>query len=855
MATGAIIGCTIESHGITATITVEGFASGTKTYNYTASPPTFTVVSKGYSGTSPTTVTRTVKAVKSFALATSGNDLLVTVELDRPIYQKDSTSGSGTAPLLGVASGWITRASPYSDSTSALTSYTPTQSSTLAYPKPVARWATPPCRREVDTWHEEVAAYAMHAENSYPFGVAAVTFRVTDSLADYAEVTATAPTMVARSSTGYGPAANYPLWRVSFDADHRTPTLAFEKGPATRHFKVYPRIGDAVFDTSTESEYDVRVGVRMEELYLDPGDSEGTALNASKVYVDSTWEASYADSSGTFVDREFALVDNGSTRQVVKIVTGRDSSSKVRFNFLEDEEVYTIAVSTTVTPQPGDLMYLNISDVVRLGLVLKYASGVVTFHRLSSTQFASGDSGVTFLYRSGVGSDYIARGATTFSITGNPSSVGGGTSFPGGTVTGFTSLATRTGVGAATAAGNNGNNGLSSGAAKDTIYNAMVKAVTDLSPENKADGCTVILLSGDYPIGPGGATDLSGSGTEPGHWTHIVPQTDHWARIVRYGASAPGIGLRRTHLKGLTLWNAELGNLMDTPSDPPNYALWVDECTLSGPSSLAGLDFVRLGSYPALFYTSSRASSTISGMGIAKLVRDCECYDVAGDCFSKSSAVINASADLCTRSGNTALHGDIGQWEGNETDPSTTNFQNIVWQNIYARRLSVHQLCPNVGGQSGTRFLDVALVNMVQVAPDDRPHGVSAPTIKNLLIWNCTFDSDFGFGNTDGTIESISIESCCFDQFRLLSTTFGYSGWFRNNHYRDVSGTYKSPGTHVSTGGTRDDLFVNHTDATQSAYYAPEGALVEAFDNLEMKVGTDMYGTPFNTADIGGIAS
>jgi hypothetical protein len=181
MAKGQILSCTINPDGLSATFTIESFAAGAKKYHFDTYPPVFTVVSKGFSGTTATTVTRIVIGVKLTELVNSGSNLVITVDLDRPIYEKDNTSGSGTSPVLSVPAGWITRGIPYSDASLLLSSYTPTQSSNLAYPLPISRWASVPCRRFTGTWTEEVTAFALHADSSHPLGVSAVKFKVTDS--------------------------------------------------------------------------------------------------------------------------------------------------------------------------------------------------------------------------------------------------------------------------------------------------------------------------------------------------------------------------------------------------------------------------------------------------------------------------------------------------------------------------------------------------------------------------------------------------------------------------------------------------------------------------------------------------
>jgi hypothetical protein len=667
---------------------------------------------------------------------------------------------------------------------------------------------------------------------------------------------------------------SYPLWQANFNADDRGDGNPFAYGPASRHFKVYPRVGDAIFDTETQVDenanniYDLTVGARTEELFLDPANTDGTAIASAEVYVDSTSVAAFVNGNLSFADREFALVTNGTANLIVKMVTGSDPSSAIRFNYLNDEEFYRISVSASggaATPQYGDIIYHY--DVVGgaqhawLGLVLKYDSGLVTYQRLSTDEFSSGQS-ISFLYRAGPGIDYSTRSGT-FSTASSPSAFGGGTTWPSGsrTITGYQTGAWRDTVGSPS---NQGDDALNSGTLTSpvrTLYGGMAKARLAFATPQSA-GCTLFLKSGDHAIGPGGATDLGGSGTGSNHWTHLIGVTSGNTRIVAYSADVGTnftIDLRRIHFKSVTIWESQLTYLINRNSDSFRAVLWYDECTLSSASPISGGEFSRtgifpnVGPYPAVFFTSCRAATSGRGMVTATLVRDCEAFDVGGDCFSQTAAVINADLDQCRVTGNQALHGDVGQYE------AAIRFQNIIWQNIRAKRLAQHQIAPNV---AASKFIGVAFVDMVQVITDaDTPQGITADQIENLIVWNCTFaGARFGFGG--GLIESVSIESCYFERFVVGGDLIPRMAWFRNNHHQLLTDGASAPGENVSgmqvsTGGDEDDLFAEHVDPTQTDYYAPNssGPLVDSFNSLDIKVGTDTYGASYTTPDKGGTAN
>ncbi len=850
MPTGDLDVCTVQPGGLSIKVRIVGFGTGTTSIDVPAKAPVVSVTSKGYSGSTLTTVVRSVKAIKVLGTpATVGSDLEVELALDAQVYLRDAdvTDGSGTDPTIAVVVAWATNT--LHGNAAADSSHPVSNSSGLAYPKGIGRFATVPCMRRTGVWYEEVVAYGLHPDSTHTDGVAGVAFTITDSGSNAQTKLVTSKTTVNRPANGFGPAASYSVWRCSFDAGDRDGLgTDFAPGSATRDFIVYPRVGDSP-SRFVSSDSGAPVGTRMREFYLDPGDTQGSALDVCKVYVDSTGKIT-GDITGTFIDREFAI--EGSSGVIVKVVADPSlSAGELRFNYLQNELLYTLPIDTvSAAPAVGDLIQKGATH----GIVHRYTSGspnVVLYQLLSSANFADADE-LTFLRRSAVGEDFTV--VTVVDAVDDPTSVGSGTlPTSGGVLTGIQSGATIEDFGAATFAGNDASTHDGSATEpKRTIGPATAVALALKSAALSladVDGCTIVLYPGDYIMGPRDDALDGLNFTNPGHWTTLTNEDDDVpARITGSDDDATnyGIDVRRLHLRRLIIQSPGNTPTVPTHSGGRNAALWLDECVLRGVTTvdigfLTGID---TSAWAAHLFTSCDIERNGQGLPAAMLCRDCRLTDIGGDILSQALCVINVTMDRCNPKGALGgLHGDIGQY----ASPNAT-WDNIVWFCVDARRQKIHQPVPNNGSESGQTFKNVAIINVLQVlvGDDSLDGGFSSPTVTNVLMWNST---TYGFiGAQLAGTTSLSVRSCFFRGFTQIGASALPDAWFRNNHYHVTSGRV-TPGPNASTGGNLTDLF-SSLDPDSGGFYFPNipvspptNPLVNGVPSGEAVAGHDVYGT------------
>lgn len=257
---GQCIGAAVNADGRSVDLTFYSMAAG-GTYLYDASSSTglvdrstaklvLTVVSKGFDNTgSATTITRTVYGVirqrvagtSGAAETASGGDLIITFGLDSPIYAKDTTGAgnSGTAPTLTLLGGLYTKTGV---PTLAISNLAVTNSSALAYYKPSGQWMTRPNQRMTADFTLAFSPQYLHGIDA----IACVRFDVDGQTSSVnANATTTTPTKRQRAGTG--------LYSDEFVSG--TITLStFTQGEIMKaRARVYPTIGDAVFDTNDNS--------------------------------------------------------------------------------------------------------------------------------------------------------------------------------------------------------------------------------------------------------------------------------------------------------------------------------------------------------------------------------------------------------------------------------------------------------------------------------------------------------------------------------------------------------------------------------------------------------------------------
>ena len=272
MATGDVLAVSVLANGGFTDITFENLGAG-GTYDFglgsNNDPATgtsrvvFTVVSQGYTngvlGTRLRTVYGTVRSRKPFSVSgaeltpqesLSGSNVTVRIALSENIYDSDNSSGgtggnSGVAPTVTIAAGFYRVGGTPNN---AVTNFTVTNNSALAYPRVVGNWSRPTNFEKVGaTQRLAVAVFHGHAQTHPTVGngqqVDCVKFISADASGHDSAVSVNA----AMIDTTYGDAV--PVIEHVADMD----TSGFTQGDiGTHNFIAYPFIGNgaSVLDTA-----------------------------------------------------------------------------------------------------------------------------------------------------------------------------------------------------------------------------------------------------------------------------------------------------------------------------------------------------------------------------------------------------------------------------------------------------------------------------------------------------------------------------------------------------------------------------------------------------------------------------
>lgn len=251
-ATGDVVGvrvvqntCTAGAscNGWVAEIDLEGMATGgtyafglgTNNASLGTAKIVLTLTSPGYDTSgNTTTISRTVygtqwlrKPYPNQAVAdeTAGAPLTVRVSLSDFVYSGD------TGITVTIGAGFYTAGGTPNN---AATSYSVTNNSTLAYPKPVGRWAWPGWEKITGDFLLESVVFHRFARNGKP--LAALKYTCTDTSAN--SVTATVNDMTVSARTGD---AN----KVLVYAATMSPTALTQGQVVTCNFVAYPWVGDS----------------------------------------------------------------------------------------------------------------------------------------------------------------------------------------------------------------------------------------------------------------------------------------------------------------------------------------------------------------------------------------------------------------------------------------------------------------------------------------------------------------------------------------------------------------------------------------------------------------------------------
>lgn len=231
-----------DGSGWVAMVKLKGLTSTVGTLD--ATKLTLTVTDPGYdpSTCTSTTVTRTITGVthvrrqypngNSKMISTDGTDLTIYVTLDDWVYQ------GSTITAASIASGFYS-------SSAVSNAATRTNSSTVAYQKPLWGWLNIQQERAASS-SVDVEAVAFHRHASAGQQVACVKFYATDGSNTSSTVTVTAPALSSKITQGNIPEA----WKATVDLSALTSGMMVDVIG-----KAYPFLGDsgAVLDLSADA--------------------------------------------------------------------------------------------------------------------------------------------------------------------------------------------------------------------------------------------------------------------------------------------------------------------------------------------------------------------------------------------------------------------------------------------------------------------------------------------------------------------------------------------------------------------------------------------------------------------------
>jgi hypothetical protein len=211
----------------------------------------FTVVSRGYTGSSLGTITRTVYGTivsrhsgiepsggGTFEVAedvVGGVNLKIRIALSEPIYAKDKTGAgnSGTDPVVNILANWYTESAVGTAATGA--GFAVTNSSTLAYFVPFGQWSDLPNERVSSNFHLGFSARHCH-------GIAAVVMTAIGATSSHSQASGDVTTQNARLLTATGFVVN--------EYSTTIPISGYTQGEdIDLRCLAYPTVGDTALDT------------------------------------------------------------------------------------------------------------------------------------------------------------------------------------------------------------------------------------------------------------------------------------------------------------------------------------------------------------------------------------------------------------------------------------------------------------------------------------------------------------------------------------------------------------------------------------------------------------------------------
>lgn len=275
-----------------------------------------------------------------------------------------------------------------------------------------------------------------------------------------------------------------------------------------------------------------------------------------------------------------------------------------------------------------------------------------------------------------------------------------------------------------------------------TIMKAA-RAIQTANGTGNADGGTIYLTAGDYPLGPYSFGNLTSTANR---WLTITPAPGVAKADVRIVGSSTTDGLRTKLVR--------LSNLSVTGS-LQNHAgtggqLWLDACELTGPGR--AVNFSWLSGWTAAYWIDTAVSHSRDGIDGAALARNCYVHNIGSDAFSNSGMVINSTAANIDMSG-TEFHPDVYQVYpsgSNRILYGVTATQNIGGQGVFAG---------NSVSLTDSAFVDVVINNTPTIMYAFQFGG---PT-SHLYIRNSAFAGSLGaYWMPNFTASNVVIEATNF---------------------------------------------------------------------------------------------
>lgn len=224
------------------------------------------------------------------------------------------------------------------------------------------------------------------------------------------------------------------------------------------------------------------------------------------------------------------------------------------------------------------------------------------------------------------------------------------------------------------------------------------RSIQDAGGTGNADGGTIYLQAGDYPLGPYSYGYFT---TTANRWLTITPAPGVAKEDVRITGSSTFDGIRT---KLVRLHNVTItGTITSTPLQ--NYYLWTDSCDIIGPGRRVRGDWAN--GWSGSYHTNSTATAVMNGFA-GDLVRGCSVDGIGQIAYQYSGLVVNSTASDIDATG-TDFHPDVYQFFGNAG--------NVILYELTATSGINSQ---GIFGGDNINTTDIAIVN---VMVDNTPSG------------------------------------------------------------------------------------------------------------------------------------